>query len=241
MGGCCVPQSLSRLSDILVEYENFNKEKLKDIPVALDSNNILDFLINKEYYNLLINQIPSYYILIKLTEKVSNSDILSSITKLINWSSSLDTSHIFQIDINTIKKIDGIKTNLKLSTRSILLELKNCEFGDETEILLIKSLSAFSLIAQIIQYHINNKSVSEYMKFNYWNNKNLEREVKELNFQGVFYLLKLKQKLGEIDNKRTNSKYISYGNNLQDEEVQKNVSRFCDIIDNFMECIIKDI
>ena len=79
------------------------------------------------------------------------------------------------------------------------------------------------------------------MKFNYWNNKNLEREVKELNFQGVFYLLKLKQKLGEIDNKRTNSKYISYGNNLQDEEVQKNVSRFCDIIDNFMECIIKDI
>ena len=170
IANCCSRQSIIQSSSISIysmsESEQLNTNDLyKDlIPTILDVNHALNFTTSKEYYTLLLKNIPKHIISKKICNKLNNSEIITLINKLLDW---IISENIDDCDESSKQKINLIKENSKSGLKYILKELKDVKFGESLDIYILQALTSTSLISQIVLFlkSQNNPSNSEDFRF----------------------------------------------------------------------------
>ena len=183
--------------------ENLNNKSITSeqelIINKIDNNNksnkdIYNFIINYEYYMLLLKNISPNILIKKLCEFKNINDLIEIINMIINFIINFNNEN----NNNTIK---SIKDNVNLGTKKILIELnnyKNIEDNKGKENI-EKSISDFSIIIHFFIYNNNNKIYND----NYWKNKDIENEIKINSYKAIYNLIKAKNEI--ILNKNNNN------------------------------------
>ena len=217
---CCARQNIIQSSSIsiysLTEEDNLKPNNIcnNEIPTNLDINNAFKFITSKEYYSLLIKNIPKHNISKKICAKIKNEEIIALINNIYEW---IKKQEFEQIDENTKKIINVIRANTKISLNYILNEIKSYKFIDKKEIFIIQALNCISLIVQIILFIANNKNKnSNGFNINIWENKNIIDEAKIYAFQTAYFLLLIKKK---YRSQKSNQKEENKITNEKKEEV----------------------
>lgn len=228
---CCSGQSIVQSSISIYSFSERDIFKINEdeIPTIFDINHALKYITSKDFYSLLIRNIPKHIISQKICLKLSNNDIIILIKNLYDWIQQVD----FDNDEITKKNISIIKENTKISLKYILKEVTGLQFKDKIEIYILQSLSCISLIIQCILFLYNYKN-NEY-KFNIWKNKNIIDEAKKYGFQAAYFLILIKDKY----NKNSNNNLInSDEDNKITNETKEKVNSFYKISLDFASDII---
>ena len=157
------------------------------------NKDIYNYIINSEYYILLLKNISPNVLIKKLCEFKNINDLIEIVNLIIN----------FIINFNNEKNnniIKLIKDNINLGTKKLLIELNNYKnienkIGKEY---FEKSISDFSVIIHYFIY-INNNNNKIY-KENYWKNKNIENEIKMNSYKALYNLIKAKNEINLNNN-----------------------------------------
>lgn len=216
---CCTRDS----STIKTEYEvpiddkeMFSERKLKsetflpNVPISANATQCFDFILSSAYYKLLTAGIPHFHILYKLTVKLSNSDLITLLNKLIDWS-----------EISDHQLIKETKSNLQIGTKNILLDFnaeKNTYSNNKNfKHLLCKGIAEISLIVQYIKYLNENQTDPNYEVF-LWKGKEIEREMMMNSYNAIYYLVKAKLSVkGEAELGECSQKILHNVNKLLNE------------------------
>ena len=241
IANCCSRQSVIKSSAISIysmnENENENEQLnindlYKDlIPTILDVNHALNYTTSKEYYTLLLKNIPKHIISKKICNKLNNSEIITLINKLLNW---IISENIDDCDESSKKNINLIKENSKNGLKYILKELKDVKFSETIDIYILQALTSTSLICQIVLYlkSQNNPSDSENFRICIWEKENIVSEAKNYIFQAAYFLLLTKKKYSnKIDDNSKDENKIT--NELKDQ-----INKYCKISIDFTNSII---
>jgi hypothetical protein len=201
---CCSKQSVIYSSSISIYSVNEN-EPSKDndsynniIAPISDINQALKFITSKEYYLLLIENIPKHIISKKICQKLNNNDIMTIINNLYDW---IKNENLDNCDETTKQSINLIKENTLHGLRFILKELKDIKFNGKLDIFILQAFTTISLIAQCILYLKNkNNQNDNSFKISIWENQNIVNEAKKYVFQAAYFLLLIKKKYGNKEN-----------------------------------------
>jgi hypothetical protein len=237
IANCCSRQSVIQSSSISIysmnENEQLNINDLyKDlIPTILDVNHALNFITSKEYYTLLLKNIPKHIISKKICYKLNNSEIITLINKLLEW---IISENIDDCDESSKQKINLIKENSKNGLKYILKELKDVKFGETLDIYILQALTSTSLISQIVLFlkSQNNPSDLENYRICIWEKENIVNVAKNYIFQSAYFLLLTKKKYSNKAN--DNSKV---GNKITNE-LKDQISKYCKISLDFTNNLI---
>lgn len=216
---CCNRQYIIQSSTISIyslseESLQLNDMYKNEIPPNLDINGAFKFITSKEYYSLLIKNIPKHNISKKLCAKLNNEEIVSLINKIYEW---IRKQEFDIIDEKSKKIINSIRENTKISLNYILNEIKNIKYNEKKEIFIIQALTSISLITQIILFIVNNKNQgSNEFYLNIWKNQNIIDEAKVYGFQTAYFLLLIKKKFKTQNNNEKDENRIT---NEKREEV----------------------
>ena len=238
IANCCTRQSVIQSSSVSIysmnENDQLNSNDLyKDlIPTILDVNHALHFITSKEYYTLLLKNIPKHKISKKICNKLNNSEIITLISKLLDW---IISENIDDCDESSKQKINLIRENSKSGLKYILKELKDVKFGGTLEIYILQALTSTSLISQIVLFlkSQNNPSDSENFRICVWDKDNIVHVAKNCIFQAAFFLLLTKRK---YSNKTDNNLKIE---NKITNELKDQINKYCKISIDFTNYIIK--
>lgn len=194
---CCTKQSIIQGTSISIYSlsEEDNKVNEKEIPTMSDINHALKFITSKDYYSLLLKNIPKHIISKKICLKFNNIEIFSLINNLFDW---IQKEQFENCNDNIKKYINIIQDNTKISLKFILKEIKIINFNDKIEIFLLQSLTNISLIIQCLLYLVNQNN-NEF-NFNFWENRNIVNESKKYGFQAAYFLFLIKKKYNNKDN-----------------------------------------
>ena len=191
--------------------ENLNNKSITSeqelIINKIDNNNksnkdIYNFIINYEYYMLLLKNISPNILIKKLCEFKNINDLIEIINMIINFIINFNNE-------NNNNIIKSIKDNVNLGTKKILIELnnyKNIEDNKGKENI-EKSISDFSIIIHFFIYNNNNKIYND----NYWKNKDIENEIKINSYKAIYNLIKAKN---EIILNKNNNNFINKNNTV---------------------------
>ena len=115
---------------------------------------------------------------------MSTLEIYIFLKKLINWIISYE---ILNNDITIQKYITQIKIYTKIGTKKIILELNTLskKFKKEEEELLLRSLSDWVMLIQLIMSLADG---------NLWKNRFIDKIIKNYVFDGIYFLVKIKDK-----------------------------------------------
>jgi hypothetical protein len=169
------------------ETENQNQINnimlIKKIPEIKDSNQGLNYICSKECNNI-ISKISRTVFIKKLCNEMSTLEIYIFLKKLINWIISYE---ILNNDLTIRKYITQIKIYTKIGTKKIILELNTLskKFKKEEEELLLRSLSDWVMLIQLIMSLANG---------NLWKNRFIDKIIKNYVFDGIYFLVKIKDK-----------------------------------------------
>lgn len=234
LANCCSKQSVIYSSAISVYSVNEDElSKTKDLysdilaPIS-DINQAVKFITSKEYYALLIKNIPKHIISKKVCQKLSNNDIMTMINNLLDWIKNED---LIDCDDTTKQSINLIKENSLHGLRFILKELKGTKFDDKLDIFILQAFTSTSLITQCILYlkNKNNQNDNSY-KISLWGNQSIVNEAKKYVFQAAYFLLLVKKKYENKENK-------SSGNKIT-EDIKEQINNFYKISIDFSNDII---
>ena len=187
---CCTSQYLySDMNSSSKETENQNQNQInnimliKKIPEVKDSNQGLNYICSKECNNI-ISKISRTVFIKKLCNEMSTLEIYIFLKKLINWIISYE---IINNDITIQKYITQIKIYTKIGTKKIILELNTLskKFKKEEEELLLRSLSDWVMLIQLIISLADG---------NLWKNRFIDKIIKNYVFDGIYFLVKIKDK-----------------------------------------------
>jgi hypothetical protein len=185
---CCTSQYLySDMNSASKETENQNQINnimlIKKIPEVKDSNQGLNYICSKECNNI-ISKISRTVFIKKLCNEMSTLEIYIFLKKLINWIISYE---ILNNDLTIRKYITQIKIYTKIGTKKIILELNTLskKFKKEEEELLLRSLSDWVMLIQLII------SLDD---GNLWKNRFIDKIIKNYVFDGIYFLVKIKDK-----------------------------------------------
>ena len=185
---CCNSQYL--YSDIdYPSKENQNQENntnlIKKIPEVKDSNQGLNYICSKECYNI-ITKISKTTFTKKLSKGMSTEGIYILLKKLIE---RIITFQYTENDLIIKKYISKIQIYTKLGTKKIILELNTVPymFEKEERELLLRSLSDWALLTQMIISLANSNDKSLKNKF-------INKNIKNYVFDGIYFLIKIKSK-----------------------------------------------
>ena len=187
---CCTSQYLySDMNSASKETENQNQNQInnimliKKIPEVKDSNQGLNYICSKECNNI-ISKISRTVFIKKLCNEMSTLEIYIFLKKLINWIISYE---ILNNDITIQKYINQIKIYTKIGTKKIILELNTLskKFKKEDEELLLRSLSDWVMLIQLIISLADG---------NLWKNRFIDKIIKNYVFDGIYFLVKIKDK-----------------------------------------------
>ena len=187
---CCTSQYLySDMNSASKETENQNQNQInnimliKKIPEVKDSNQGLNYICSKECNNI-ISKISRTVFIKKLCNEMSTLEIYIFLKKLINWIISYE---IINNDITIQKYITQIKIYTKIGTKKIILELNTLskKFKKEEEELLLRSLSDWVMLIQLIISLADG---------NLWKNRFIDKIIKNYVFDGIYFLVKIKDK-----------------------------------------------
>ena len=238
IANCCSRQSIIQSSSISIysmnESQQLSTNDLqKDvIPTILDINHALNFTTSKEYYTLLLKNIPKHIISKKICNKLNNSEIITLINKLLDW---IISENIDDCDESSKQKINLIKENSKSGLKYILKELKDVKFSEKLDIYILQALTSTSLISQIVLFlkNQNNPSDSENFRICIWDKENIVNVAKNCIFQATYFLLLIKKK---YSNKTGNN---SKNENKITDELKDQINKYCKISIDFTNYIIK--
>ena len=202
IANCCSRQSVIQSSSISIysmnENEQLNTNDINKelIPTILDVNHALNFTTSKDYYTLLLKNIPKHIISKKICNKLNNSEIITLINKLLDW---IISENIDDCDESTKQKINLIKENSKNGLKYVLKELKDAKFGEILDIYILQALTSTSLISQCVLFlkSQNNPSNSEDFRLSIWGKDNIVNVAKNYIFQAAYFLLLTKKKIFE--------------------------------------------
>ena len=195
--------------------ENLNNKSITSeqelIINKIDNNNksnkdIYKFIINYEYYMLLLKNISPNILIKKLCEFKNINDLIEIINMIINFIINFNNE-------NNNNIIKSIKDNINLGTKKLLIELnnyKNIENKKGKEFF-EKSISDFSVI---IHYFIYNNNNNKIYKENYWKNKNIENEIKMNSYKALYNLIKAKNEINLNNNNNFLNKNNTVSTNL---------------------------
>ena len=185
---CCTSQYLySDMNSASKETENQNQINnimlIKKIPEVKDSNQGLNYICSKECNNI-ISKISRTVFIKKLCNEMSTLEIYIFLKKLINWIISYE---ILNNDLTIRKYITQIKIYTKIGTKKIILELNTLskKFKKEEEELLLRSLSDWVMLIQLIISLVDG---------NLWKNRFIDKIIKNYVFDGIYFLIKIKDK-----------------------------------------------
>ena len=185
---CCTSQYLySDMNSASKETENQNQINnimlIKKIPEIKDSNQGLNYICSKECNNI-ISKISRTVFIKKLCNEMSTLEIYIFLKKLINWIISYE---ILNNDITIQKYINQIKIYTKIGTKKIICELNTFskKFKKEEEELLLRSLSDWVMLIQLIMSLADG---------NLWKNRFIDKIIKNYVFDGIYFLVKIKDK-----------------------------------------------
>jgi hypothetical protein len=185
---CCTSQYLySDMNSASKETENQNQINnimlIKKIPEVKDSNQGLNYICSKECNNI-ISKISRTVFIKKLCTEMSTLEIYIFLKKLINWIISYE---ILNNDITIQKYINQIKIYTKIGTKKIICELNTFskKFKKEEEELLLRSLSDWVMLIQLIMSLADG---------NLWKNRFIDKIIKNYVFDGIYFLVKIKDK-----------------------------------------------
>ena len=187
---CCTSQYLnSDMNSASKETENQNQNQInnimliKKIPEVKDSNQGLNYICSKECNNIIL-KISRTVVIKKLCNEMSTLEIYIFLKKLINWIISYE---IINNDITIQKYITQIKIYTKIGTKKIILELNTLskKFKKEEEELLLRSLSDWVMLIQLIISLADG---------NLWKNRFIDKIIKNYVFDGIYFLVKIKDK-----------------------------------------------
>jgi len=220
---CCSRQSVIQSSSLSIYSMNENEnEQLNSndiykelIPTILDVNHALNFTTSKEYYTLLLKNIPKHIITKKICNKLNNSEIITLINKLLDW---IISENIDGCDESSKQSINLIKENAKNGLKYILKELKDLKFGEKLDIYILQALTSTSLISQTVLFlkSQNNPDDSEDYRICIWGKENIVNVAKNCIFQAAYFLLLTKKKYSNKtdDNSKDENKIT---NELKDQ------------------------
>ena len=235
LANCCSKQTVIYSSSISIYSVNENEpSKITDsyndiIAPISDINQALKFITSKEYYTLLIQNIPKHIISKKICQKLNNNDIISTINNLLDW---IKNENLDNCDESAKQSINLIKENTLHGLRFILKELKDYKFNEKLEIFILQAFTSASLIAQCI-LHLKNKNDKNdnTFKLSIWGSQNIVNEAKKYVFQAAYFLLLIKKK---YENKENNS-----SENKITNEIKEKINNYCKISIDFFNDIIK--
>ena len=239
IANCCSRQSVIQSSSISIysinenENEQINTNDIYNnlIPTILDVNHALNFTTSKEYYTLLLKNIPKHIISKKICNKLNNSEIITLINKLLDW---IISENIDDCDEGTKQKINLIKENSKNGLKYILKELKDVKFGEILDIYILQALTSTSLISQCVLFlkSQNNPSDSEDFRICIWGKENIANVAKICIFQAAYFLLLTKKKYSNKadDNSKDENKITN--------ELKEQINKYCKISIDFTNDIV---
>ena len=180
--------------------DNYNKS----------NKDIYNYIINSEFYILLLKNISPNVIIKKICENKNINDLIEIVNMIINFIINFNNE-------NNDNIIKSIKENINLGTKKLLIELNNYKEiedkkGKEN---FEKSLSDFSIIIHYFIYNNNlynnkNKVYNE----NYWKNKNKESEIKMNSYKALYNLIKAKNEINLNNNNNFLNKNNTVSTNL---------------------------
>ena len=234
IANCCSRQSVIQSSSISIYSMNENEQLNTNdiIPTILDVNHALNFTTSKDYYTLLLKNIPKHIISKKICNKLNNSEIITLINKLLDW---IISENIDDCDESSKQKINLIKENSKSGLKYILKELKDVKFSEKLDIYILQALTSTSLISQIVLFlkNQNNPSDSENFRICIWDKENIVNVAKNCIFQATYFLLLIKKKYSnKIGNNSKNENKIT-------DELKDQINKYCKISIDFTNYIIK--
>ena len=158
------------------------------------NKDIYNYIINSEYYILLLKNISPNVLIKKLCEFKNINDLIEIVNLIINFIINFNNE-------NNNNIIKSIKDNVNVGTKKLLIELNNYKNiedkkGKEN---IEKSISDFSIIIHFFIYNNNNKIYND----NYWKNKDIENEIKINSYKAIYNLIKAKNEI--ILNKNNNN------------------------------------
>lgn len=230
---CCSKQSVIYSSSISIYSVNENEKKndsYNDIiaPIS-DINQALKFITSKEYYNLLIQNVPKHIISKKVCQKLNNNDIMTIINNLFDW---IKNENLDNCDDTTKQSINLIKENTLHGLRFILKELKDTKFSEKLDIYILQAFTSTSLITQCILFLKNKNNPNDNsFKISIWGNQNIVNEAKKYVFQASYFLLLIKKKYGNNENNTSENKITN--------EIKEQINNFYKISVDFANDIIK--
>ena len=236
IANCCSRQSIIQSSSISIysmnENEQLNTNDINKelIPTILDVNHALNFTTSKDYYTLLLKNIPKHIISKKICNKLNNSEIITLINKLLDW---IISENIDDCDESSKQKINLIKENSKSGLKYILKELKDVKFSEKLDIYILQALTSTSLISQIVLFlkSQNNPNDSENFRICIWDQKNIVNVAKNFIFHASYFLLLTKKKYSKKTDDNSENKITN--------EIKDQINKYCKISIDFTNNIIK--
>ena len=204
-------------------YENINFLLIKQIPEVIDSNQCFNYICSKECSNL-ITKMPRNIFVKSLCKEMNTSEIFLLLKKTINWIISYKIEN--KKEKLEIKNIYIIQIYTKYGTQKILSELDSLLIKKEENDFLLRSLSDWIMLIQlIINCNIDN-SITKGRR---------ERNIKKYVFDGAYFLIKIKNKyIYEQKDKMNIDKIVPIKNNFKISSDTKNeVKKIIDLVQDF--------
>ena len=229
---CCSSQYL--YSDINSDSKDSEKQNqnqinniilIKKIPEVKDSNQGLNYICSKECNNI-ITRISRTIFIKKLCNEMSTSEIYIFLKKLINW---IICYEITNDDIIIKKFITQIQIYTKIGTEKIISELNplSKKFKKDEEEFLLRSLSDWVMLIQLIISLAND---------NLWKNRFIDKIIKNYVFDGIYFLIKIKDKLTS-NHKETISldKIVPVQRNIKiNSETKNEIKKLVALVEDFV-------
>ena len=229
---CCSSQYLySDMNSISKDSEKQNQNQIsnitliKKIPEVKDSNQGLNYICSKECNNI-ITRISRTIFIKKLCNEMSTQEIYIFLKKLINWIISYE---IANDDITINRYIAQIQIYAKIGTKKIISELNTLskKFKKDEEEFLLRSLSDWVMLIQLIISLAND---------NLWKNRFIDKIIKNYVFDGIYFLIKIKDKLTS-NHKETISldKIVPVQRNIKiNSETKNEIKKLVALVEDFV-------
>lgn len=175
---CLVPSSDTENTSCLMQKHS--SPLLYHIKPLANISSLFEFICSSELYSLIIKDINGLEIMKKVSLNLTKQDIISTISKVFDWISIVDTKRS-----NLLKMI---KNNIQFNKKTVVNELLPIISDKETKVYYIKCLANLGYIVQFIQYSINNQTDKKY-NVNYWKDKKVEKEMSYLLNGALFNLI----------------------------------------------------
>lgn len=175
---CLVPSSDTENTSCLMQKNS--SPLLYHIKPLTNISSLFEFICSSELYSLIIKDINGLDIMKKVSLNLTKQDIISTISKVFDWISIVDTKRS-----NLLKMI---KNNIQFNKKTVVNELLPIISDKETKDYYIKCLANLGYIVQFIQYSINNQTDKKY-NVNYWKDKKVEKEMSYLLNGALFNLI----------------------------------------------------